>query len=168
MSRIDGRADSDLRQIKFTRNWLEHAEGSVLVEFGKTRVLCVASFTPGVPRWLKDSGKGWVTSEYAMLPRATHTRSDRESVKGKLGGRTQEISRLIGRSLRSIVNMKELGENTIVIDCDVLQADGGTRTAAITGAYVALVDAIAWAKAKGFIAAQSNPLSDSVAAISVG
>lgn len=168
MPRIDGRENPDLRQIKFTRNWLEHAEGSVLVEFGKTRVLCVASFTPGVPRWLKDSGKGWVTSEYAMLPRATHTRSDRESVKGKLGGRTQEISRLVGRSLRSIVNMKELGENTIVIDCDVLQADGGTRTAAITGAYVALVDAIAWAKAKGFIAAKSNPLSDSVAAISVG
>jgi ribonuclease PH len=168
MSRIDGRENSDLRAIKFTRNWLDHAEGSVLVEFGKTRVLCVASFTPGVPRWLKDSGKGWVTSEYAMLPRATHTRSDRESVKGKLGGRTQEISRLVGRSLRSIVNMKELGENTIVIDCDVLQADGGTRTAAITGAYVALVDAIAWAKAKGFIAAKSNPLSDSVAAISVG
>jgi ribonuclease PH len=168
MSRIDGRENSDLRQIKFTRNWLDHAEGSVLVEFGKTRVLCVASFTPGVPRWLKDSGKGWVTSEYAMLPRATHTRSDRESVKGKLGGRTQEISRLVGRSLRSIVNMKELGENTIVIDCDVLQADGGTRTAAITGAYVALVDAIAWAKEKGFIAAKSNPLSDSVAAISVG
>jgi ribonuclease PH len=168
MSRIDGRENSDLRQIKFTRNWLEHAEGSVLVEFGKTRVLCVASFTPGVPRWLKDSGKGWVTSEYAMLPRATHTRSDRESVKGKLGGRTQEISRLVGRSLRSIVNMKELGENTIVIDCDVLQADGGTRTAAITGAFVALVDAIAWAKAKGFIAEKSNPLSDSVAAISVG
>jgi ribonuclease PH len=168
MSRIDGRENSDLRQIKFTRNWLDHAEGSVLVEFGKTRVLCVASFTPGVPRWLKDSGKGWVTSEYAMLPRATHTRSDRESVKGKLGGRTQEISRLVGRSLRSIVNMKELGENTIVIDCDVLQADGGTRTAAITGAYVALVDAIAWAKEKGFIAAKSKPLSDSVAAISVG
>jgi ribonuclease PH len=168
MSRIDGRENSDLRQIKFTRNWLDHAEGSALVEFGKTRVLCVASFTPGVPRWLKDSGKGWVTSEYAMLPRATHTRSDRESVKGKLGGRTQEISRLVGRSLRSIVNMKELGENTIVIDCDVLQADGGTRTAAITGAYVALVDAIAWAKEKGFIAAKSNPLSDSVAAISVG
>lgn len=168
MARIDGRENADLREIKFTRNWLDHAEGSVLVEFGKTRVLCVASFTPGVPRWLKDSGKGWVTSEYAMLPRATHTRSDRESVKGKLGGRTQEISRLVGRSLRSIVNMKELGENTIVIDCDVLQADGGTRTAAITGAYVALVDAIAWAKAKGFIAAKSSPLSDSVAAISVG
>lgn len=168
MARIDGRGNADLRQIKITRNWLDHAEGSVLVEFGKTRVLCVASFTPGVPRWLKDSGKGWVTSEYAMLPRATHTRSDRESVKGKLGGRTQEISRLVGRSLRSIVNMKELGENTIVIDCDVLQADGGTRTAAITGAYVALADAIAWAKEKGHISAKAEPFSDSVAAISVG
>ena len=168
MSRNDGRSNGDLRAIKFTRNWLDNAEGSVLVEFGGTRVLCVASFTPGVPRWLKDSGTGWVTSEYAMLPRATHTRSDRESVKGKLGGRTQEISRLVGRSLRTIVNMKELGENTIVIDCDVLQADGGTRTAAITGAYVALADAIAWAKEKGHIPAKSQPLSDSVAAVSVG
>jgi ribonuclease PH len=168
MSRNDGRSNADLRNIKFTRNWLDNAEGSVLVEFGGTRVLCVASFTPGVPRWLKDSGKGWVTSEYAMLPRATHTRSDRESVKGKLGGRTQEISRLVGRSLRSIVNMKELGENTIVIDCDVLQADGGTRTAAITGAYVALADAITWAKAQGHIKETAHPLSDSVAAVSVG
>ena len=168
MPRNDGRENSDLREIKFTRNWLNNAEGSVLVEFGNTRVLCVASFSPGVPRWLKDSGKGWVTSEYAMLPRATHTRSDRESVKGKLGGRTQEISRLVGRSLRSIVDMQELGENTIVIDCDVLQADGGTRTAAITGAYVALADAIAWAKEKGHISAKANPLSDSVAAVSVG
>ena len=168
MSRIDGRGNADLRDIKFTRNWLDNAEGSVLVEFGATRVLCVATFTPGVPRWLKDTGKGWVTSEYAMLPRATHTRSDRESVKGKLGGRTQEISRLVGRSLRSIVNMKELGENTIVIDCDVLQADGGTRTAAITGAYVALTDAISWAKEKGHINAKSQPLADSVSAISVG
>jgi ribonuclease PH len=168
MARNDGREVKDLRDIKFTRNWLEHAEGSVLVEFGKTRVLCVASFSPGVPRWLKDSGKGWVTSEYSMLPRATHTRSDRESVKGKLGGRTQEISRLIGRSLRAIVNMQELGENTIVIDCDVLQADGGTRTAAVTGAYVALADAIAWAKKEGHIKASANPLSDSVAAVSVG
>ena len=168
MARNDGRQVNDLREIKFTRSWLDHAEGSVLVEFGKTRVLCVASFSPGVPRWLKDSGKGWVTSEYAMLPRATHTRSDRESVKGKLGGRTQEISRLVGRSLRSIVNMKELGENTIVIDCDVLQADGGTRTAAITGAYVALADAITWAKANGHINAKSQPLADSVSAISVG
>ena len=157
MARIDGRNENQLREIKVTRNWLDHAEGSVLVEYGKTRVLCVASFTPGVPRWLKDSGKGWVTSEYAMLPRATHTRSDRESVKGKLGGRTQEISRLVGRSLRAIVDMKELGENTIVIDCDVLQADGGTRTAAIT-----------WAKAQGHIKADSKPLSDSVAAVSVG
>ena len=167
-TRNDGRAVTDLREIKITRNWLDHAEGSVLVEFGKTRVLCVASFSPGVPRWLKDSGTGWVTSEYAMLPRATHTRSDRESVKGKLGGRTQEISRLVGRSLRAVINTKELGENTIVIDCDVLQADGGTRTAAITGAYVALADAIAWAKSKGHIKATANPLSDSVAAVSVG
>jgi ribonuclease PH len=168
MARNDGREVNDLREIKFTRGWLDHAEGSVLVEFGKTRVLCVASFSPGVPRWLKDSGTGWVTSEYAMLPRATHTRSDRESVKGKLGGRTQEISRLVGRSLRAIVNTKELGENTIVIDCDVLQADGGTRTAAITGAYVALADAIAWAKSAGHIKAAANPLSDTVAAVSVG
>ena len=168
MPRNDGRSEKDLREIKFTRGWLEHAEGSVLVEFGNTRVLCVASFTPGVPRWLKDTGNGWVTSEYAMLPRATHTRSDRESVKGKLGGRTQEISRLVGRSLRAVVNMKELGENTIVIDCDVLQADGGTRTAAITGAYVALADAITWAKSQGHIKENAKPLNDSVAAVSVG
>jgi ribonuclease PH len=168
MSRNDGRSEKDLREIKFTRGWLDHAEGSVLVEFGKTRVLCVASFTAGVPRWLKDSGNGWVTSEYSMLPRATHTRSDRESVKGKLGGRTQEISRLVGRSLRAVVDMKELGENTIVIDCDVLQADGGTRTAAITGAYVALADAITWAKTQGHIKETAKPLNDSVAAVSVG
>lgn len=168
MTRNDGRAQNQLREIKITRNWLDHAEGSVLVEFGKTRVLCVASFTPGVPRWLKDSGKGWVTSEYAMLPRATHTRSDRESVKGKLGGRTQEISRLVGRSLRAVVDTKALGENTLVIDCDVLQADGGTRTAAITGAYVALADAITWAKSQGHIDQNAQPLTDSVAAISVG
>ena len=168
MSRADGRSNDQLRAVKFTRNWLNNAEGSVLVEFGNTRVLCVASFTPGVPRWLVGKGEGWVTSEYAMLPRATHTRSDRESVKGKLGGRTQEISRLIGRSLRGIVDMKALGENTIVIDCDVLQADGGTRTAAITGAYVALADAIAWAKARGHIGQGVNPLKQSVAAISVG
>jgi ribonuclease PH len=168
MSRIDGRSNDQLRAVKFTRNWLNNAEGSVLVEFGNTRVLCVASFTPGVPRWLVGKGEGWVTSEYAMLPRATHTRSDRESVKGKLGGRTQEISRLVGRSLRGIVDMKALGENTIVIDCDVLQADGGTRTAAITGAYVALQDAITWAKEKGHIPASSKPLKQSVAAVSVG
>ena len=146
MQRVDGRSPNQLRPITFTRGWLDHAEGSVLVEFGKTRVLCAASFTPGVPRWLVGKGQGWVTSEYSMLPRSTHTRSDRESVKGKLGGRTQEISRLIGRSLRAVVDMKGLGENTIVLDCDVLQADGGTRTAAITGAYVAIADAITWAK----------------------
>jgi ribonuclease PH len=168
MSRIDGRNPDQLRKISFTRNWLNNAEGSVLVEFGNTRVLCVASFTPGVPRWLVGKGVGWVTSEYAMLPRATHTRSDRESVKGKLGGRTQEISRLVGRSLRGVVDMKELGENTIVIDCDVLQADGGTRTAAITGAYVALMDAINWAKEMGHVAKDAKPISQSVAAVSVG
>jgi ribonuclease PH len=168
MSRVDGRSNDQLRAIKFTRNWLNNAEGSVLVEFGNTRVLCVASFTPGVPRWLVGKGEGWVTSEYAMLPRATHTRSDRESVKGKLGGRTQEISRLVGRSLRGIVDMKALGENTIVLDCDVLQADGGTRTAAITGAYIALADAIAWAKSKGHILESAKPLTGSVAAVSVG
>ncbi|MEI8066593.1 MAG: ribonuclease PH [Actinomycetes bacterium] len=166
--RIDGRTPDQLRPITFTRSWLNNAEGSVLVEFGNTRVLCVASFTAGVPRWLHGSGKGWVTSEYAMLPRATHTRSDRESVKGKLGGRTQEISRLVGRSLRSIVDMQALGENTIVIDCDVLQADGGTRTAAITGAYVALVDAIDWAKGKGLVAPHKTILTQSVSAVSVG
>jgi ribonuclease PH len=168
MTRIDGRESDQLRKISFTRNWLNNAEGSVLVEFGNTRVLCVASFTPGVPRWLVGKGAGWVTSEYAMLPRATHTRSDRESVKGKLGGRTQEISRLVGRSLRGVVDMKALGENTIVIDCDVLQADGGTRTAAITGAYVALADAITWAKSKGHVAQSANPITQSVAAVSVG
>ena len=164
--RSDGRKSNQLRPISFERNWLSQAEGSVLISFGNTRVLCVASFTPGVPRWLVGSGKGWVTSEYSMLPRATHTRSDRESVKGKLGGRTQEISRLVGRSLRSIVDMNALGENTIVLDCDVLQADGGTRTAAITGAYVALVDALNWAKEKGHI--KTMPLIGSVAAVSVG
>ena len=164
--RSDGRKSNQLRPINFERKWLSQAEGSVLISFGNTRVLCVASFTPGVPRWLVGSGKGWVTSEYSMLPRATHTRSDRESVKGKLGGRTQEISRLVGRSLRSIVDMNALGENTIVLDCDVLQADGGTRTAAITGAYVALVDALNWAKDKGHI--KTLPLIGSVAAVSVG
>ena len=166
--RSDGRTPDQLRPISFQRNWLKNAEGSVLVEFGNTRVLCAASFTPGVPRWLTGKGTGWVTSEYAMLPRATHTRSDRESVKGKLGGRTQEISRLVGRSLRAVVDTHALGENTIVIDCDVLQADGGTRTAAITGAYVALADAIAWAKSQGHILPDRKPLRDSVAAVSVG
>lgn len=168
MQRVDGRSPDQLRPITFTRGWLDHAEGSVLVEFGKTRVLCAASFTPGVPRWLVGKGQGWVTSEYSMLPRSTHTRSDRESVKGKLGGRTQEISRLIGRSLRAVVDMNGLGENTIVLDCDVLQADGGTRTAAITGAYVAIADAITWAKKAGHLAESAQALKGSVAAVSVG
>lgn len=168
MARIDGRANDDLREVRIERNWSEHPEGSVLVHFGRTRVLCTASFTPGVPRWKVGKGEGWVTAEYAMLPRATHDRSDRESIKGKVGGRTHEISRLIGRSLRAIVDVKALGENTIVIDCDVLQADGGTRTAAITGAYVALADAIAWAKSKKHVPASAHVLKDSVAAISVG
>ncbi|MFZ9796965.1 MAG: ribonuclease PH [Candidatus Nanopelagicales bacterium] len=168
MTRTDGRSSDQLRPIKFERNWLENAEGSCLVHFGRTRVLCVATFTEGVPRFKKDSGEGWVTAEYAMLPRSTESRSDRESVKGKLGGRTQEISRLVGRSLRAIVNNKAMGENTIVLDCDVLQADGGTRTAAISGAYVALVDALRWAKNKGFIESVENVLTDSVAAVSVG
>jgi ribonuclease PH len=166
--RVDGRNADDLRKITIERGWSEHAEGSALISFGSTRVLCTASFTAGVPRWKVGKGEGWVTAEYAMLPRATHDRSDREAVKGKVGGRTHEISRLIGRSLRAIIDVKELGENTIVIDCDVLQADGGTRTAAITGAYVALHDAIEWARTQKLIPAKSQPLSDSIAAISVG
>lgn len=168
MTRADGRTPDQLREVSIERNWSDHAEGSALISFGGTKVLCTASFTSGVPRWKTGSGEGWVTAEYAMLPRATHTRNDREAVKGKIGGRTHEISRLIGRSLRAVVDVKALGENTIVIDCDVLQADGGTRTAAITGAYVALADAIAWGKSKGFIPQRSEPLKDSVSAISVG
>ena len=152
--------------MRFTRGWLDHAEGSVLVEFGKTRVLCAASVTEEVPRWRRGSGLGWVTAEYAMLPRATNTRNDRESVKGRIGGRTHEISRLVGRSLRACVDYKALGENTIVIDCDVLQADGGTRTAAVTGGYVALADAIDWLRKRGKL--KGNPLVTSVAAVSVG
>ena len=167
-SREDGRADDELRPVTITRNWLDHAAGSVLVEFGKTRVLCVASASEGVPRWRKGSGLGWVTAEYAMLPGSTHTRSDRESVKGRIGGRTHEISRLIGRSLRAIVDDKAMGENTIQLDCDVLQADGGTRTAAITGAYVALYDAVEWGRANNFIGKNAKALIDSVSAISVG
>ncbi len=166
--RHDGRAPDQTREVRITRNWLDHAEGSVLVEFGRTRVLCAASFTEGVPRWLKGKGTGWVTAEYAMLPRATNTRSDRESVKGRIGGRTHEISRLIGRSLRAVIDTKALGENTIVLDCDVLQADGGTRTAAITGAYVALADAIEHARSQGLIGKKAQPLTGSVAAVSVG
>jgi ribonuclease PH len=166
MSRPDGRGADQLREIRMTRHWLEHAEGSVLVEFGATRVLCAASATADVPRWRRGSGLGWVTAEYAMLPRATNTRGDRESIKGRPGGRTQEISRLVGRSLRACVDAKVLGENTIIIDCDVLQADGGTRTAAITGGFVALADAVSWLRDQNLC--QGNPLAGSVAAVSVG
>ena len=168
MARSDGRAVDELRAVTFERGWLDNAEGSTLVSFGRTRVLCAASFVPGVPRWRKDSGLGWVTAEYAMLPRATDTRNQRESVRGKIGGRTHEISRLIGRSLRAVIDYQALGENTIHIDCDVLQADGGTRTAAITGAYIALADAITWAKEQGHVNSSADVLFDTVAAISVG
>ena len=161
MTRPGGRAPDSLRTVSLTRGWLDHAEGSCLVEFGATRVLVAASVQESVPRWRKGSGLGWVTAEYAMLPRATHTRSDRESVKGKLGGRTHEISRLIGRSLRAAIDLKVLGENTIAIDCDVLQADGGTRTAAVTGALVALTDACRHLQRPGAVV---RPL----AAVSVG
>jgi ribonuclease PH len=167
-SRSDGRVPEELREVRITRGWLDHAEGSVLVEFGRTRVLCAASFTEGVPRWRKGSGAGWVTAEYAMLPRATNTRGDRESVKGRVGGRTHEISRLVGRSLRAAVDHKALGENTIVLDCDVLQADGGTRTAAVTGAWVALADAVGWAGRAGVLRHPERVLRGSVAAVSVG
>ncbi|MFI8346706.1 ribonuclease PH [Streptomyces sp. NPDC085596] len=168
MSRIDGRSPEQLRPVTIERGWSKHAEGSVLVSFGDTKVFCTASVTEGVPRWRKGSGEGWVTAEYSMLPRSTNTRGDRESVRGKIGGRTHEISRLIGRSLRAVIDYKALGENTIVLDCDVLQADGGTRTAAITGAYVALADAIAWAQRKKLIKANRQPLTGTVGAVSVG
>jgi len=168
MTRKDGREANQLRPVTIERGWSDQAEGSALISFGRTKVLCTASFTNGVPRWLAGKGKGWVTAEYSMLPRSTNDRMDRESVKGKIGGRTHEISRLIGRSLRAVVDTKALGENTLVIDCDVLQADGGTRTAAITGAYVAMFDAIEWGRAKGFIGKNAKPLIDSVAAVSVG
>ena len=168
ITRADGRSVDQLRPVVIERGWSSQAEGSALISFGETKVLCTASFTNGVPRWLSGKGKGWITAEYAMLPRATNERNDRESVKGRIGGRTHEISRLIGRALRSVVDTKALGENTIVIDCDVLQADGGTRTAAITGAYVALADAIEWARGRKFVGQKSRVLIDSVAAVSVG
>jgi ribonuclease PH len=167
MTRTDGRAAGQLRPVRITRGWLDHAEGSVLIEFGATRVLCAASVTEGVPRWRKGSGQGWVTAEYAMLPRSTNTRSDRESVRGRIGGRTHEISRLVGRALRGIVDVSALGENTVVLDCDVLQADGGTRTAAITGGYVALADAVDWMRGQALLAG-GDVLRGSVAAVSVG
>jgi ribonuclease PH len=169
MGRPDGRAPDELRPVTLTRQWSMHPEGSVLVEFGATRVLCTASVTEGVPRWRKGSGLGWVTSEYSMLPRATTTRSDRESIKGRVGGRTHEISRLIGRSLRACIDLKALGENSVVLDCDVLQADGGTRTAAITGAYVALYDAVTWMAKRRLLAGKpADAVHRSVAAVSVG
>ena len=164
--RASGRQPDQLRPVRITRHYTCHAEGSVLVEFGDTKVLCTASVEAGVPRWLKGKGEGWITAEYGMLPRATHTRSDREAAKGKQSGRTQEIQRLIGRSLRAMFDLSLLGERTITLDCDVLQADGGTRTAAITGAFVAATDAVNKLLADGKIAA--TPIKDAVAAISVG
>ncbi|MDR7279004.1 ribonuclease PH [Catenuloplanes atrovinosus] len=170
MARPDGRTTEQLRPVTLARHWSANPEGSVLVEFGATRVLCTASVTEGVPRWRKGSGLGWVTAEYAMLPRATNSRSDRESVKGRIGGRTHEISRLIGRSLRACVDLKALGENSIVLDCDVLNADGGTRTAAITGAYVALHDAVTWMSERKMLGGRTveRVVNRSVSAVSVG
>jgi ribonuclease PH len=164
--RSNGRAADALRPISLERGYTKHAEGSVLVSFGATRVLCTASVEEKVPPHKRGSGEGWVTAEYGMLPRATHTRSDREAAKGKQSGRTQEIQRLIGRSLRAVFDLKALGERTIALDCDVLQADGGTRTAAITGAWVAAHDAVSWLLAQGRIT--TSPLRDAVAAVSVG
>lgn len=164
-TRHDGRAADCLRPVRFTRGYTSHAEGSVLVEFGQTRVLCTASVEEGVPSFLRGKGQGWITAEYGMLPRATHTRGAREAARGKQTGRTQEIQRLIGRSLRAALNLTALGERTITLDCDVLQADGGTRTASVTGAYVALADACAGLVARRGIV---NPLVGQVAAVSVG
>ncbi|WP_370240380.1 ribonuclease PH [Marisediminitalea sp.] len=164
--RPSGRTASQIRPVTITRHYTCHAEGSVLVEFGNTKVLCNATVEEGVPRFMKGQGKGWITAEYSMLPRATHTRSQREAARGKQGGRTLEIQRLIARSLRAAVDLKLLGENTITIDCDVIQADGGTRTASITGACVALVDALTHMRNKGIL--KANPLKFMVAALSVG
>jgi len=166
MKRPSGRAPGELRAVRFERHFTRHAEGSVLVSFGDTRVLCTASVEESVPSFLRGAGQGWVTAEYGMLPRATHTRSPREAARGKQTGRTQEIQRLIGRSLRAVVDLKGLGERTVTIDCDVLQADGGTRTAAITGGFVALSDAVDTLMGKRVLA--RNPLHGQVAAVSVG
>jgi len=166
MQRPSGRQADQLRAVRITRHYTRHAEGSVLVEFGDTKVICTASVTAGVPRFMKGEGRGWITAEYGMLPRSTGSRMDREAARGKQGGRTVEIQRLIGRSLRAAVDTKKLGENTIVIDCDVIQADGGTRTASITGACVALADAIAFMQKKKMIA--DNPLTRMIASVSVG
>jgi ribonuclease PH len=164
--RTDGRRADALREVKITRNYIKHAEGSVLIEFGDTKVICTASVEGSVPPFLRGKGTGWVTAEYSMLPRATHTRSQREASRGKVGGRTHEIQRLIGRSLRAVIDLTLLGERSILIDCDVIQADGGTRTASITGAYVALVDAVRRLEAQGIITAQ--PIRNAVAAVSAG
>lgn len=166
MTRPSARAAEQLRDIRITRHYTKHAEGSVLVEFGDTKVICTVSVESGVPRFLKGQGQGWLTAEYGMLPRSTGTRNAREASKGKQGGRTLEIQRLIGRSLRAALDLSKLGENTLYIDCDVIQADGGTRTASITGAMVALVDALEAMKTKG--ALKQNPLKQMVAAVSVG
>ncbi|MDY6945681.1 MAG: ribonuclease PH [Pseudomonadota bacterium] len=165
-SRPSGRAPDELRQIRITRGFTRHAEGSVLIEFGETRVLCTASVEETIPSFLRNSGKGWVTAEYGMLPRATHTRNRREAATGKQGGRTLEIQRLIGRALRAVIDLKALGERTITVDCDVLQADGGTRTASITGGYVAMVDAVNSLLRKGTL--RDSPVHGQVAAVSVG
>ena len=164
--RPSGRKAEELRAVRIVRGYTRHAEGSVLVEFGDTKVLCTASVEARVPGFLRDKGRGWVTAEYGMLPRATHTRGDREAARGKQSGRTQEIQRLIGRALRAVIDLPALGEHTIHVDCDVLQADGGTRTAAITGSFVAVHDALTWMRGKGMIAAL--PVKEFVAAVSVG
>jgi ribonuclease PH len=166
MERPSGRRPDQLRPVRFTRGYTRHAEGSVLVEYGDTKVICTASVDRGVPRFMRGEGRGWLTAEYGMLPRSTNTRMDREAARGKQGGRTVEIQRLIGRSLRSALDPRKLGENTIVIDCDVIQADGGTRTASITGACVALVDALAAAKRRKMIT--EDPLLHLIASVSVG
>ena len=166
LGRIDGRRRNQIRPVKVTRNFTKHAEGSVLIEMGDTKVICTASVEEKVPPFLKGKGTGWVTAEYAMLPRATHDRSPRESVKGKQGGRTLEIQRLVGRALRAVIDTSRLGERTIWIDCDVIQADGGTRTASITGSFIALADAVAVLKKRELI--KVNPLTDYLAAISIG
>jgi len=164
--RPSGRSPEQLREIRFTRNYTKHAEGSVLVEFGDTRVLCTASVEDRIPRWLKGQGRGWVTAEYGMLPRSTGSRMGREAARGKQGGRTMEIQRLIARSLRAVVNLEALGERNITVDCDVIQADGGTRTASITGGFVALADAMQWLVDEGKL--KKNPIIGQVASVSVG
>ncbi|UTF59223.1 ribonuclease PH [Gilvimarinus sp. DA14] len=166
MQRPSGRLSDQLRDISITRNFTRHAEGSVLVEFGETKVICTASVVPGVPPFLRGQNQGWLTAEYGMLPRSTGTRMNREAARGKQGGRTVEIQRLIGRSLRAAVDLAKLGENTLHIDCDVIQADGGTRTASITGAWVAVADAMAWMQAQGMV--KESPLLRAIASVSVG